>query len=333
MRRAFEGFRRRKPLLAFGIALDTLLVSLLMSGLGAAPVAAATPAGTVYNTTTQTSWIPLQCNLNGSLTTGIPVHIGVALRATFPTTVVPGQKFPLANVPAYQLQPGAAQFASLSLGAANGVSGAVTEFANKLTNATGSFNPGAQAPYSPTVVNSIQAMQPPNTDTPNPVDPLINPTTGNPAPGQWWTDLGVGDTAERHNVFSFGMIPIDNSSANVPTAYGPTPGTGGGTNPNLALDGVADPINIWPFTATGSLGQNVVLDTGDSARQVITTDGQGDFYAMAYAFFRSKATGKYITTGTSSPHGFPTPCGKDATASAVPPAAPGFCTSPGVPAG
>src|ERR1700716_1126288 len=132
MRRAFEGFRRRKPLLAFGIALDTLLVSLLMSGLGAAPVAAATPAGTVYNTTTQTSWIPLQCNLNGSLTTGIPVHIGVALRATFPTTVVPGQKFTLANVTAYQIQPGAAQFAANSFNAEQ-VAGTVTDFENKLT--------------------------------------------------------------------------------------------------------------------------------------------------------------------------------------------------------
>jgi hypothetical protein len=328
MMRPFTGFRGRRPLFVLGIALDTALISLVMSGLGATPAAALTPPGTVYGTTTQTGWLPLQCNLNGTLTSGIPVHIGVALRATFPATVIPGQKFAMTNVTSYQVQPGAAQFAANSFNAEQ-VAGTVTQFEQKLTNASGGF----AAPDNGTLVNQVRALQPPNTDAPSPVDPLVDPQAGNPAPGQWWTDLSIGDTAERHNVFEFGGIPIDTSSPSAPTAYGPTPGTGGGTDPNLANDGVADPIQVFPFNVTGAAGQTATMDVGDASRQVVTTDGSGDFIAESQVFFRSAVTHTWETTGPNVPHGFPTWCGKDATSFAVPPASPGYCTSPGVPAG
>jgi hypothetical protein len=324
MRRPFGGPRKRRPLFVLGIALNAVLMSLLMSGLGAAPVAAATPAGQVWNTTTQTSWIPLQCNLNGTLTTGIPVHIGVAIRATFPATLTPGQKFSLTNVTAYQIQPGAAQFAANSFNA-DQVAGTVTDFSNKLTGVTGGFN----APDTGTQVNQVRALQPSNIDTPNPVDPLVNPTTASPAPGQWWADQSPAVAASdpiRHNLFSFGGIPINtNGGPGVPTAYGPTPGTGGGSNPNLALDGVADPINIYPFVVSGAAGTNAVVDVGDASRMVTTLDGSGPFVAFSNVFFHSVATGKWEQNGTTT-NGFPTYCGTDATSFAVPSPDPTYVT-------
>jgi hypothetical protein len=316
MRRWFGGLRKRRPLVVLGVALDAVLMSLLMSGIWATPAAAVTAPGARWNTITQTGWIPLQCNLNGTLTSGIPVHIGVALRATFPATLTPGEKFAMTNVTAYQIQPGAAQFAANSFNA-DQVAGTVTDFSNKLTGVAGGFN----APDNGTQVNQVRALQPPNIGTPNPVDPLVNPTTASPAPGQWWADQSPAVAASdplRHNIFSFGGIPINtNGGPGVPTAYGPTPGTGGGANPNLALDGVADPIQVYPFVVTGAAGTNAVLDVGDASRTVTTLDGSGQFVAFSNVFFHSVATGKWEQNGTSTA-GFPTFCGTDSTSFAVP---------------
>ena len=261
MRRSFARLRGRRPLFVLGIALDTALISLVMSGLGATPAAAVTPPGQIYQSITQTGWIPLMCNLDGNISGNlppphgnIPVHIGVVLRATMPGQVVPGQKFALTGVTSYQVQPGTAQFAANAYNA-DQVAGIVTDFENHVTGALG-YNGTNQ-------INQVQALQPPNPAAPNPVDPLVDPDTANPAPGQWWADQSPPTPASdplRHNAFSFGGIPIDtNGGTGVPTAYGPTPGTGGGHNANLSLDGTADPINVFPFTTTGAAGTNIVL--------------------------------------------------------------------------
>src|ERR1700730_10510827 len=143
MMRPFGRLRARRPLFVLGIALDTALISLVMSGLGATPAAAVTPPGAVYNTVTKTGWIPIMCNLDGNNAGNlppphgnIPVHIGVAQRVTMPASVVPGQKVALTGVTSYQVQPGTAQFAANAYNA-DQVAGIISDFETHLTNATG----------------------------------------------------------------------------------------------------------------------------------------------------------------------------------------------------
>jgi hypothetical protein len=311
MRRPFARLRGWRPLFVLGIALNT---ALLMSGLGATPAGAITQPPDTYNTMTKTGWLPLMCNLDGNLAGNapaphgnIPIHIGVVLTATMPATLTPGQTFALTKVTSYQVQPAAAQFAANGY-QADQVAGVVGDFENHLTGAVGAF----LAPNNTAQLNQVVALQPNNIDAPSPPDPLVDPQAGSPAPGQWWTDLGVGDTAERHGVFSFGGIPIDTSNVNAPTAYGPTPGTGGG--PTLG-SGIADPINVYPFKVTGASGTNVVLDVGGPPPNAVVhlndTSPDGEFVAYAGVFFRNNTTHVWETPPLGTGNTIPTYCGHD----------------------
>jgi hypothetical protein len=105
---------------------------LLLSGLGAVPAHA---AGSI----TETGWIPLACNINGSIdasgngTGGIAAHIGTALRVTHDTSLTPGQTFNLTGVSAFQIVPPPAQSAGyFSFGMGDAFAGVVTQFMNQL---------------------------------------------------------------------------------------------------------------------------------------------------------------------------------------------------------
>src|SRR6202171_3584924 len=293
MRRPFARLRGRRPLFVLGIALDTALISLVMSGLGATPAAALTPPGQVYGTLTQTSWLPLMCNLDGNFAGNLgpphgnfPIHIGVALQATMPGAVTPGQKFALTKVTSYQIQPGAAQFAANAFNA-DMVAGVVNDFENNLTGATG-WNGSTQ-------FNQIQGLQPMNPAAPSPVDPLVDPDSSNPAPGVWWGNTPASDS-RRWNVFSFGPIPIDtNGGTGVPPSFGPTPGTGGGHNTpyNNVGNGTPDPINVYPYTVTGAAGTDVVLAPGNPSGplvHLVDTSPDGRLVAQANVFFHNVST-------------------------------------------
>jgi hypothetical protein len=247
-----------------------------MSANMAAPVAAS-------GTQVVTAWQPLACLILGA----IPSHIGVALKATIPTSVTPGQQFDMTNVTAIQTLTPAAQTAAAAFNA-NAFEGVVKDFENNLVGATFTLSGGAPT----TQLNQVAALQPPNSDqqgnTPPP-DPNIALIEG-PSPLAAWADqsppVAIGDPV-RQSVFSFGPIPVDSSGLATQNTYGPAPGTGGGP---LVTSGTADALRVvGPFTATGAAGSNIVIGAGDSTRHVLV-DGQNEvLVAQTTIFFFNPA--------------------------------------------
>jgi len=164
---------------------------------------------------------------------------------------------------------------------------------------------------SPAVVNLVAAAQPPNTDAPSPLDPLIN--GGSPL-------AGFADYPEPplEGVFSWGPAPVDGSGADGtmggnPTtdAYAPAPGTGGGGTPT---SGTPDPANTGPILVTGAPAEDVNIGIGDPSDLVKI--GKSSFeLAVNNDIFFLETTGALAGQWSADT---PTQCGLDTTAGAVP---------------
>jgi hypothetical protein len=320
MRVPFAGSRRRRLLLMTGTAVTTTLLTLATAGLGAAPAAAAKS-----NLKTETAWIALGCNLGGGLSGGIPTHLGVALKATHPKAVNPGQKFRLKGVTAVQVLGPGAQNAS-AVFHATALEGVIGDFEQNVTLAKGGF----LSPDNGTQINVVRVLQPPNIDAPpvgsattsqsSPRDPLVDPNTANPSPLAAWADNAVPASSPlRHNAFSFGPIPVNSNGATANT-YGPAPGTGGGP---LVTSGSPDALTIRPYKVTGLGGQNVVMDVGNAGATVTLADGgSGPLVAIAgvYFFNPTPRTGFPNGRWNGQTNGQPIPvvCGKDTSSRALP---------------
>ena len=317
MRRLSTGFRGRRPQFRLGIALTTAVICLGMSGIGATPAAAA-------NLKTETAFIGLQCNILGGLSGGFPMHLGVAVTATHPRSLNPGQNFRLGNVKPVLIEPALAQRAAAIFHGTQ-VEGVISDFEQKFTNARGNFNPGGAG----TQVNTVQALQPPNRDAP-PVgratasqtsrrDPLVDPNTAHPSPLAAWSESGIpqgppvmASDPRRHDEFSFGPIPIDSTPGSNVNAYGPAPGSGGGA---ALTSGKPDPTTVGPFTVTGSAGQNVIIDVGDPSRIVTVGDtgSMGELVSIAGVFFFAPTVppGRSHWNGQQNGKPIPVTCGVD----------------------
>jgi hypothetical protein len=216
--------------------LASLTALILSAGASAAPASAQT----------QTAWIPWDCALEAGLTT-IHTRVGEAVTATFPDSIAPGDSFALSNVTTTVVFPPQAQQQAGALNA-DGVQGLFRELWTQTTNATTSFSPtagGNPVNSGPSLFNAVRAVQPPNQP------PSVSEVNGGD------TSRGGFQPATPAETFSFGDIPTDPSGTSG-NAYGPAPGHGGGFgNPNSGT-----PItlpDIVPITATGSPGQNVVI--------------------------------------------------------------------------
>jgi hypothetical protein len=360
MIRPFTGVRARRTIYAFW----TVSAALLMSGLGAVPAAAS------GGTTTETGWLPLGCNIAGSVDTtntnysgGIGVHIATALKATHPTNLHPGETFTLTGVSAVQVVPPPAQTSGAVFGPVNGFEGIVSDFENVLTNATSNFN--GTSTNGGLQVNQVRALQPTNDDTipggthvttTGDDKAFVSPDTSDPSPIDMWAEQTTPVPAsdpQRHGVFSFGPIPINSSGSATMNAYGPAPGENGGPN---VTDGIPRPIGtgltvggpVNHFTTTGVVGTNVVLDVGDSTRHVTNSIGKftnEPLVALATIAFNDPTPPQKhqgVDPGTWGST-LPVACGTDNSNSPpsqlpLPPPAPGYCTNapgtlPDVPTG
>jgi hypothetical protein len=289
IRRLFTQFPGRRRLFAAGIALNTALIAALMSVGGATPAAAAS-AGTHAVTV----WVPLACEIAGV----IPSEVAVAVNATIPDSVNPGEVFSLTNSWTVQVFPPASQNAAAAAFSAKAIEGIVSDFENQVTNATTAFT-GAG---TPTQINQVAALQTPNADGSPWTDPLIN----GPSPLQAYVEHPPAAT----KVFSFGPVPSDPSGAAIASSYGPAPGTGGGPTPT---SGTPDPIATFgPFTTTGSAGSNIVLTVGDPGTPFNFGGTSLKFAAATQVFFQNKTSNLWSTA-------VPTSCGVDTTTGAVPP--------------
>jgi hypothetical protein len=309
--------RRSRPFFVLGVTLNAALMSLVVSGLGATPAAAA-------NMKTETAFIPLQCNIGAGLSGGIPAHLGVTITATHLKSLNPGQKFRLRNLKPVLIDSPSAQRAA-AVFHANAVEGVIRDFEQKLTNAKGNFNPGGTG----TQINTVAAVQPPNVDAPpvgsattsqsSPRDPLVDPNTAHPSPLDAWSEAGVpqgppvpASDPRRHDEFSFGPIPIDTTASPGVNAYGPVPGTGGGAT---VTSGTPDPITVRPFKVTGLAGQNVVFDVGDASRMVTVADtnSSGPLVAASAVFFYAPVVpaGRSHWNGAQNGNPLPVTCGYD----------------------
>jgi hypothetical protein len=360
MIRPFTGVRARRTV----VALWTASSALLLSGLGAVPAAAS--GGTV----TETGWIPLGCNIAGSadatntnFTGGVGVHIATALKATHPVNLTPGETFKLTAVSAVQVVPPAAQTSGAVFGPVNGFEGVVTDFENNLANATSNFSPGSS--NGGLQVNQVQALQPTNDDTIPPGTGVtttgddkafVSPDASDPSPIDMWAEQGSpagsapvpATDPSRQHVYSFGPIPINSSGSATVNAYGPAPGENGGPN---VTDGIPRPLGtgltvggpVNHFTTTGTAGQNVVMDVGDSTRHVTNTISHvsnAPLIALAIIAFNDPTPPTHhagVDPGTWGST-LPVACGVDNSPSPLPPPAPGYCTNapgtlPDVPTG
>jgi hypothetical protein len=329
-RRLWGAERRRRPLFALGLALNAAVISMPMSTFGATPAPSLQPLivqeGT--NDVRENDWVPLACDIIvGGTGVSIPVHIAEVLNVTRPDSVDPGQTFDLTNTTALHVWPSAAQHAVLPIYHSDKVAGTESDIELHGVNVTSNFTPGSAGSPNKVQVNLVAALQPPNSDSPSPVDPLINPTAGNPAPGPWWDDNGIpASDGRRQGVFTFGSIPTPggqdpNSSAD---ASGPSPG----------IDGTPDPLHIFPLQATGAAGTNIAISLGQPpdapnglTGTTVTVSGTTEvFAANALVFFHQ--TQPQTTWSTPTPMS----CGLDTfppgpgSANSVPVPAPGFCT-------
>ena len=353
MRRRLTWPQGKRSALALGLVLNVALVSLLMSATGAIPAAASA------STVTETAWVPLGCNIltnpidgTNTYTGGIGVHIAAAVQATHPDSLTVGQVFSLTGVKAIQVVPPASQTAGSAFGPVNSFEGVVTDFENNLSNATSSFSPGSS--NAGHQVNQVAAVQPPNAGAIGPGTggipddkAYVSPDLGDPSPIDMWADQSPpvpASDARRQHVFSFGPIPIKSDGTASANAYGPAPGSGGGP---LTTDGVGRPVagglTVAPFTTTGSAGQNVVIDVGDSTR-FVTNAGGGythiPLVALAVIAFNDPTAPQAHAT---NPPGtwklaLNVACGLDNTVNLITPPAPGYCTNtpgtqPNVPSG
>ncbi len=312
--------RRRRTRIRMRGAASVALVLALAVGAVAAPSASA------VTTTTDTVWAPLICNVGV-----VEVNLGEAFTATVPTEVVPGEQFQLAGADETLEYPLTAQnSATVAFGNPSQIEGVQDDWFVKVGNIDSSFvdayssGPGAQPlaiPVNPnplpdpvvyplgasdhSVVNLVAAMQPPNADAPNPLDPLINgpsPIAGFPAYPET-PPIGV---------FSFGPAPLaagDNPTAN---AYLPTPGSGGGTTPT---SGTPDPFTALPFTIATSAtpGQDATIGFGDGSTVI-------KIGKLSYLFATSLDLFFFETTPPPSQWSADTQvqCGIDTSANAVP---------------
>jgi hypothetical protein len=162
----------------------------------------------------------------------------------------------------------------------------------------------------------------------------VSPDASNPAPGQVWSDNLV---AGPSGVYTFGPIPVAPNTGPQPTSFGPAPGVGGGTDPNVANDGTPKPNGgltvgtLGPsstFTVTGVPGEAVVLLAGDTTRMVnFGASYAGPLIASATVAFHDGTTGKYQST-------FPVACAfEQAPTVANGNANPNPCTAPNTPTG
>ncbi len=321
MRRPFMG--RHRPLLGVGLALNTALVTGLMSVsilVGATPAAAAAPG-----TTTRTGWVPLACNLLGGAAQS---HIAVALTSDVPDSVTPLQDFSLLNSGSVQILTPAAQIAAAGLSpGATAFAGVVKDFEQNLTLATASFAPGGPPTtatlgsldgpqVSPTQFNQVAALQSLNADGSPWTDLLVN----GPSPLAAWPAVGV--IPGPSNVFSFGPIPV-NSVTPTGNTYGPAPGTGGG--PNIT-SGTPTNINLGPLHTTGAVNQFVHIGVGDISRTVTLAapaasgGGTFEFAADTAISFFNGAWSTFVPGA-----GISATCGIDTSVLSVPPPAPGYC--------
>jgi hypothetical protein len=353
MRQPFAGFRGRRRLSGFGMALTTALTSLLMFGLA--------PARAAAGTATETAWLPLGCSFNPNIssdgktyTGGIGIRSAGALRATHPDSLRTGDTFSLSAVSIIQVIPPNIQTAGAVYGPVNGYEGVVSDLETNLTNANSSFSPGSS--NGGAQVNQVQALQPANGDALSPGTggvpddkAFVSPDSSDPSPLQAWADnnLPAADPNRQH-VFSFGPIPIDASGAATGNAYGPAPGEGGGA---AITDGTPRPLGagltVTPFTVTGTPSSTppaVVIGAGDSSRTV--TNAIAGYSGLALAsvvrvFFNDpRAPQKHSANppGTWIPAADPSypsggvlvGCGFDTSTNAVAPPPPGYCSnSPG----
>jgi hypothetical protein len=354
MKRPYSWLRGRRPLIALGIALETALISVLISGLGTTPAAAAA-------TVTETAWIPLGCDIavgpidaNNTYNGGIGVHMATALRATHAATLRPGETFSLTGVSAVQVVPPDVQAGGAAFGPVNGFEGILSDFESTLTNATSNFVPGSS--NGGKQLNQVQALQPPNDDAASggtggvpDNKSYVSPDASDPSPLDVWADQGLSADQRRQRVFSFGPIPIKSDGSATGNAYGPAPGQDGGPSvtsgtprplgTGLTLGG---PANHFAVNA-GTGGQNVVLDAGDATRFVTNSIfGFNKLTFVGYELFSiNDPTPPQKHQGTipgSWSSLLDVACGLDTTPGALAPPAPGYCTNspgtlPDVPAG
>jgi hypothetical protein len=163
-------------------------------------------------------------------------------------------------------------------------------------------------PTDDSVVNLVAAMQPPNTDAPDPPDPLIN----GPSPIAGFTDF---PETPLSGVFSFGPAAINQPSGGNPATntYLPIPGTGGGTTPT---SGTADPITAFPFTVSASAtpGQAATIGVGNSSSLIKIGKSSYALAALYDLFFQG---GLFAPAGQWSAD-LAIQCGIDTSSGAVP---------------
>ncbi len=316
-----SGFLRVRSLATFAVAASLLVV----------PIAA--PAASAAGTQTGTIWVPLICKLGV-----VTIDVGAAFTVTVPTSVTPGEGFPMQDAYAtIDIPANAANAGSVTFDNPDQVEGVVSTFDANLVNADAaglvnadttrvsgggawaepstdggvSADPTVGDPTgSPAVINLVAAVQPPNPDAPNPLDPLIN----GPSP---LAGFGAYPEPPLMGVFSWGPAPVDGSGKDgtpggnpTTNTYAPAPGTGGGTSPT---SGTPDPSGGGPLTVTGAVGQNVTISIGDPTQLIKIGKGNYSFAVNNDIFFFET---------TSSPPGWsgdtPVECGIDTSTTAVP---------------
>jgi len=290
-------------------------------------------------TQTETIWTPLACSLGA-----VNWHIGTSFTTTVPSSLSPGQQFSLQNTSiTLDLPPAAQNAAAFAFGNPDQVEGAVSDLELNVTGATAptlvdadttrtnggagtwaeatvvgggvSADPDVGSPTgSPAQVNLVAAAQPPNTDAPSPLDPVIN----GPSPLAGFPDY---PEPALEGVFSWGPTSFDGSGQDgtvggdpATDAYAPVPGTGGGATLG---SGTPDPVTVGPFTATAGTGP-VVLKLGEPS----AIDRVGTLaleHVLTNDLFFAETTGDLAGQWSSDT---PVSCGIDTSSGAVPPQGP-----------
>ena len=290
------------------------LLTALVLGLGVLPGAANAASST------QTVWVPLACSF------GLNVDVGMAVTATLPASVQSGQAFSVTNEsvalywpPVWQnamayLYGNPSEIGGVLSDLEMGLSNASSTFVNA-TNATtvadeGGFSADA-AVGTATQVNEVAAVQPPNFDAPSPLDALIN----GPSPIAGFPDY---PEAPISGAWSFGPIAVDGSGHDgtvggnpLTSAWGPAPGSGGGTTP---ASGTPDGATIGPFYASSSPGATITFTPGNPSQKM--QFGRAQLTSVAkWDLFMAETTGSLAGQWSAD---IPYSCAIDTTGSAVP---------------
>jgi hypothetical protein len=301
-----------------------VVLAAMVAGVAAAPAVSATSADTV--------WVPLACNIGT-----IPIHVGLALNATAPTAVSPGQQFELTSLSGTLDIPAAAQNSfSTAFGLSNQVEGVLTDLEVNLTGATAAFpnadtslTGGGKGTWGPDLgtaaadpssgtssqVNLVAATQFPNA-LGSGTDPLVN----GPSP-----IIGFPDFPETPLMggWSFGPAGLDTPTAATLDAQAVVPGSGGGTGGSA---GTPDPVAIGPLTTTGPPGLNVGIGIGNPGQVIPFIKSTMRYVATLDLFlFESQETGQGLGGQWSAD--VSVPCGLDTTAQAIPSPNPSYLSA------